>query len=58
MHHKKDIFSQMQFGLQERVGCVEASFTVLETINHVLERGGGGGVFGCLLDVCKVLDTD
>ena len=29
----------MQFGFQEGIGCIEASFTILETINHMLERG-------------------
>ena len=29
----------MQFGFQEGVGCVEALFTILETINHMLDRG-------------------
>ena len=43
----------MQFGSQEEVGCVEASFTILETINHMLERGSK--VFGCFLDVRKAL---
>ena len=47
-------FSQMQFGFQERVGCVEASFTILETINHMLERGSE--IFGCL-DVRNAFDT-
>ena len=32
-------FSEMQFGFQECSGCIEASFTILETINHMLERG-------------------
>ena len=27
-------FSEMQFGFQEGTGCIEASFTILETINH------------------------
>ena len=35
----KGFFSEMQFGFQEGVGCTEASFTILETINHMLERG-------------------
>ena len=35
----KGFFSEMQFGFQEGVGCTEASFTILETINHILERG-------------------
>ena len=29
----------MQFGFKEGVGCTEASFTLLESINHMLERG-------------------
>ena len=32
-------FSEMQFGFQGVVGCIEASFVILETINHMLERG-------------------
>ena len=32
-------FSEMQFGFQEGSGCIEASFTILKTINHMLERG-------------------
>ena len=43
----------MQFGFQEGVGCVEASFTILETISHMLERGSK--IFGCFLDVRKAL---
>ena len=45
----------MQFGFKEGVGCTEASFTILETINHMLERGSK--VFGCFLDVRKAFDT-
>ena len=30
-------FSEMQFGFQEGVGCIEAFFTITETINHTLE---------------------
>ena len=44
----------MQFGFQEGVGCIEASFTILETINHMLERGIK--IFGCFLDVRKAFD--
>ena len=47
-------FSEMQFGFQERVECTEASFTILETINHVLERGSK--IFCCFLDVRKAFD--
>ena len=48
-------FSEMQFGFQETVGCNEASFTILETINHMLERVSK--VFSCFLDVRKAFDT-
>ena len=41
--------------LKERVGCTEASFILLETINHMLEHGSKG--FGCFLDVRKAFDT-
>ena len=51
----KGFFSEMQFGFQEDVGCTEASFTtILETINHMLERGSK--VFSCFLDVQKAFD--
>ena len=45
----------MQFDFEEGVGCIEESFTILETINHMLERGSKG--CGCFLDVCKAFDT-
>ena len=45
----------MQFGFKEGVGCTEAFFTILESINHMLERGSK--VFGCFLDVRKAFDT-
>ena len=51
----KSFFSEMQLGFQEGVGCTGASFTVLETINHMLERGSK--VFSCFLDVRKAFDT-
>ena len=51
----KGFFSEMQFGFQKDVGCTEASFTILETINHMLERGSK--VFSCFLDVRKAFDT-
>ena len=34
---------------------MEASFTILEYINHMLERGNK--VFSCFLDVRKAIDT-
>ena len=45
----------MQFGFKEGVGCTEASFTILETINHMLEWGSK--VFRCFLNVCEAFDT-
>ena len=35
-------FSEMQFGFQKGVGCSEASFNILKTINHMLERARDG----------------
>ena len=52
---QQGLFSNMQFGFKEGVGCTEASFTILESINHMLERGSK--VFGCFLDVRKAFDT-
>ena len=49
------LFSNMQFGFKEDVGCTEASFTIMETTNHMLERGSK--VFGCFFDVRKAFDT-
>ena len=45
----------MQFCFKEGVGCTEASSTILETINHMLERGSKA--FSCFLDVRKAFDT-
>ena len=45
----------MQFGFQEGVGCIETSFIILETIDHMLERGSK--IFSCFLDVRKTFDT-
>ena len=33
-----EYFSELQFGFREGVSCIEASFTILEAINHMLER--------------------
>ena len=52
---QKGLFSDMQFGFKEGIGCTEASFTILETINHMLERGRK--VFSCFLDVREAFDT-
>ena len=51
----KGFFSEMQFGFQEGMGCTEASFAILETANHMLERGSK--VFSCIIDVRKAFDT-
>ena len=40
---------------EEGVGCTEASFSILETIHDMLERGSK--VFGCFLEVRKAFDT-
>ena len=45
----REFLSKMQFGFQEGVSCIEASFIILETINHMLERGSK--IFSCFLDV-------
>ena len=42
---QRGFFPEMQFRFQESVGCIEASFVILETINHMLERGSK--VFSC-----------
>ena len=52
---QRGFFSEMQFGFQEGVGCIEASFVILETINHMLKWGSK--VFSCFLDVRKAFDT-
>ena len=52
---QRGFFSEMQFGFQEDVGCIEASVVTLETINHMLERGSK--IFSCFLDVPKAFDT-
>ena len=45
----------MQFGFKEGVGCTEVSFTILETINRMLECDSK--VFGCFLNVRKAFET-
>ena len=50
---QKGHFSELQFGFSEGVGCIEASFTILKTINHMLERASK--VFSCFLYVRKHL---
>ena len=45
----------MKFGFQEDAGCTEASFTVLETIYHMLEHSRK--IFSCFLYCCKTFNT-
>ena len=52
---EKGYFSHLQFGFQEGVSCLEASFVISESINHMIEQGGK--VFSCFLDVRKAFDT-
>ena len=54
---QKGFFPEMQFGFQEDIGCIEAFFTILETINHMFEWGCKMGIFSCFLDVRKAFDT-
>ena len=50
---QQGLYSNMQFGFKEGDGCTEASFTILESINHMR----GSKAFGCFLDVRKAFDT-
>ena len=50
----KGHFSHLQFGFQEGVSCLEASFVISESINHMIEQGSK--VFSCFLDVRKAFD--
>ena len=52
---EKGYYSHLQFGFKEGVSCLEASYVISETINHLTERGGR--VFACFLDVRKAFDT-
>ena len=54
---QKGLFSDMQLGFKKGVGRIEALFTVLETMNHMLELAIGSKVFGCFLDVREAFDT-
>ena len=48
-------FSELQFSFCKGVGCIKASLTILETINHMLEPWSK--VFSCFLDIHKAFDT-
>ena len=52
---EKGHFSQLQFGFREGVSCLDASFVISESINHLIERGGKA--FACFLDARKAFDT-
>ena len=52
---EKGYFSHLQFGFSAGSGCSEASFVIMEAINHIKEREGK--VFACFLDVRKAFDT-
>ena len=45
----------MQYGFQEGVSCLEASFVISGSINHIIEQGSK--VLSCFLDVRKAFDT-
>ena len=47
---KKCYFSQLQFGFREGVSCLDASFVISESINHLIERGNKA--FACFF-LCK-----
>ena len=53
--NENNFFSHLQFCFEAGVCCIEASFTILEAINHFIERGSK--MFGCVLDVRKAFDT-
>ena len=53
-----DYFSELWFGFREGVqgvGCIESSFTNLETINHMLKLESK--VFSCFFEVRNTFDT-
>ena len=54
MYHRKGYFLICSLALK-RKGGTKASFTILETINHILERGSK--FFSCFLYVRKAFDT-
>ena len=52
---EKGYFLQLQFGFREGVSCLDASFVISESINHLTETGGKA--FACFMDVRKAFDT-
>ena len=47
----KGYFFYVQFGFREGVSCLDASFVISESMNHLIERRGKA--FACFLDVRK-----
>ena len=54
LQNSRDSF-QICNSASKKIICTEASFTILESINHMLERSSE--IFGCFLDVRKTFDT-
>ena len=52
---EKGHFPHLQFGFSVGTSCSEASFVIMEAINHIKEREGKD--FACFLDVRKAFDT-
>ena len=48
---EKGYFCHLQFGFSAGSGCSEASFVIMEAINHIKEREGK--FFACFLDVTQ-----
>ena len=48
---EKGYFSHLQYRFSADSGCSDASFVIMEAINHIKEREGK--VFACFLDVRK-----
>ena len=46
---------KLQSVLEQDISCIEAFFDVVESINHINERGSTA--FGCPRDALKVFDT-
>ena len=51
----KGCFSYLQFGFREGVSCLDASFVITESINHLIERRVKA--FACFLNVSKAFHT-
>ena len=49
---RKGYFSQLQFGFREGVSCIDVSFVISESINHLIEREDKA--FACFFAVVVV----